>query len=204
MVEIADMLNIPLEQRVEDLERRVGCIRPEPHVICGVALSERTVGTDHVNEVTSAHGVTIDSVNIKDGTITSLAGNDCIIVRVDKDGDGDFDPYTSSSWNGDSFSTSTGTINWNTVFGVPTGAKMVFVYCELRDSSATPNAGRLVLQAKSTTTLSAWGCYSKASNAFSTFAGWVPAAADGTSYYSITASGAGTCDIWIRISAYAR
>lgn len=161
---------------------------------------------DVISESTGAAGVTVDSVNLKDGTITSLAGDDCILVRVDKDGDGDYDGYTSTDWNGDSFSTGFGTINWNTKFGVPTSAKMVFVMIMCRDSdvNAPANGGSIQFKAKNTTTQWSLGVSSKANDIWDDIAGWVPVAADGTSYYGITASGANTCEIYIRVIAYAR
>lgn len=178
----------------------------EPHVISGVTICERTVEVDTISEVTSAHGVTIDSVNVKDGTITSLAGNDCIAVRVDKDGDGDYDPYTSTSWDGDSHSNAeSGTINWTSVFGVPSGAKMVYVFVLIRDETASFGSGILGLKAKSTTTNFSFTAYSgQGVDTWGSSHGWVPVAADGTSYYYIGASGAGHCDITMTVPAYAK
>lgn len=189
-----------LEERVRDLERRRH-VSAMPVTIAGVHLGDRTVKCDTVSERTSGAGVTVDTLKLIDG---HFDGNNCLVVRADKDGDGDFDPYTSTSWDGDSFSTGTGTIDWNAVFGVPAGAKMVCLYLSLRDSSATDGAGGLGIKAKSTTALYALALGSKPSDVWSHTQGWVPVAADGTSYYSITASGTGTCDIYIRVVAYAR
>lgn len=125
-------------------------------------------------------------------------------MRVDKDGDMDFDAYTSTSWDGDSFSTGTGTINWNTDFGVPPGAKMVFIYADLRDSSGSEAGGILRLRAKSTSTGNSFLSRSRASDELTPAYGWIPVAPDGTSYYSITASGTDTCDIWISVVKYER
>jgi len=126
------------------------------------------------------------------------------VVRCDKDSDGDFDSLVSTSWDGDSFSTSTGTINWNAEFGVPRGARMVFVTTIVRDSSATDGAGRLYLRAKSTTASADITNRSRPNNAWNDVSGCVAVAQDGTSYYSIEASDVDTCDIHIRVVAYAR
>lgn len=125
------------------------------------------------------------------------------MVRPDKDGDGDFDPYTSTSWDGDSFSTSTGTINWNSDFGVPTSAKMVVLAVDVGDSGG--EAGGIIrLRAKSSTTSYSLIARSRASDAVGSAYGPVAVAPNGTSYYSITASGTNTCDVWIKVVAYAR
>jgi len=123
---------------------------------------------------------------------------------ADKDGDLDMDPYTSTSWDGDSFSTGTGTINWQTAFSVPERPKMVFIRVSLRDSSATPAAGVLQLKAKNTTTNDDFVIRSLANNVINDGHGLVSVAADGTSYYQITASGAGTCDIWIYVLGWVK
>jgi hypothetical protein len=123
-------------------------------------------------------------------------------VRADKDGDGDFDPLTSASWDGDSFSTGTGTINWNSVFGVPSYAKAVELRAQARDSGSAAAANCYVwIAAKSTTSQPALllrlegVANDKPRNAGQI----VPVASDGTSYYSLVASGASTLDVWINV-----
>lgn len=123
-----------------------------------------------------------------------------LMTLADKDGDGDMDALTSTSWDGDARSTSTGAINWHSVFGVPVGARVVWLKVALRDSSATVNAGAIQLKARSTTTVDSMRCQTgNPSDADNDFFGLVAIAPDGTSYYSITASGAGTCDIWLQV-----
>lgn len=123
-----------------------------------------------------------------------------LIVLADKDGDGDMDALTSTSWDGDARSTSTGTINWHSVFGVPVGARAVWVKVLLQDSGATPNTAYIWMKARSgTTTASLDVRNSVVSDAPNTGFGLVPIAPDGTSYYDIAASGVGTCDIWLQV-----
>lgn len=120
-----------------------------------------------------------------------------VFVRADKDADGDYDPLTSTSWDGDGYSTGNGTIDWNAVFGVPTTAKAVVLRVSVRDSGGAGYS--ISFKAKSTTTEYGFACRTTAAaaNKFHDSHGVVPVAADETSYYSIVASGAGTLDVWI-------
>ena len=129
------------------------------------------------------------------------------VCMVDKDGDGDFDPYTSTSWDGDSFSTSTGTIDWNGDFGVPDSARMVFIDLQCRDSDSSNTTCEMKLKAKSTTTkpaLASGNLKGSPDDRYRPVHGWVPIAQDGTSYYTIVATGSGTFDVRILVTAYAR
>ncbi len=126
------------------------------------------------------------------------------VVRADANGDGEFEPYKSAAWTLTvPRSTDTGTIHWTNDFGVPDGAKMVFIETIMRDSGAE-GQGKLVLYAKSSTSASSFTCRSRASDEWTHKAGFVSVAPDGTSYYDITASGTETCDIVINVVAYAR
>lgn len=119
----------------------------------------------------------------------------------EKDGDGDREPLTSTKFDGDSFSSSSNTIDWNADFGMPVGAKMVNIYLVIRDSGA---AGQSIsFKAKSTTT--------NVTKRAETLVGGdvphylertLPIAADGTTYYDIIASGTDTFDLWIRVMAW--
>lgn len=121
-------------------------------------------------------------------------------TRADKDGDGDYDPLTSASWDGDSFSTGTGTIDWEADFGVPANAEAVLLLVEIADSDSANNNASIKLQAKSTTTnysLHSGSIRGTTNDQRVRNQGVVPIASDGTSYYSITATGASTLDAWI-------
>ena len=61
--------------------------------------------------------------------------------RENKDNDGDYDPLTAAGWEA-ATPAATGTINWNTVFGVPKRARAVLVYV----------SGTISFKAKSSTT----------------------------------------------------
>jgi len=125
-------------------------------------------------------------------------------VRADKDADLDYDSLTSTSWDGDSYSTGTGTINWNSVFGVPTLAKAVLVQAIVNDSGSAASTVSIILKAKSGTSTSSFiAAPSGLPNDTKAVAeGVVPIAADGTSYYSITASGASTFDVILRVKGW--
>lgn len=174
-----------LEERVRDLERRRHVLGAKS--VGGVYLASKTVKCEDVQ---------LDSDS-----------DSCLVIRVDKDGDGDFDPRTSTSWDGDSFSdAASGTINWNTAFGVPSGAKMVFLDVDVRDAASAGGSYWLGLKAKSSTTN--WSLVAQADTAFNdqqrhTF-GWVPVQSNGTSYYYVNASGTNTMDISMYVVAYAR
>ncbi len=106
-------------------------------------------------------------------------------VRADKDSDGDYDPLTAAAWE-NSTKTGTGTINWNTAFGVPTTAIAVAVYIVGTDDAV----GTVVnLQAKSTTTNASVVWRSIVANVMQDVqTGIVPIAADGTSYFAFSAA----------------
>lgn len=106
-----------------------------------------------------------------------------VFVRADKDGDLDYDPLTSTSWDGDAYAAGNGTINWNTVFGVPLNAKAVQVYVGIQDETLGVALG---LRAKSTTTSWAFLPKTVIANQVEGKQGIVLVAANGTSYYLIT------------------
>jgi hypothetical protein len=112
---------------------------------------------------------------------------------------------TSTSWDGDAKSTTAFTLlDMQTVFGLPPGIKGVFAVVSCRDSgsaaaldlnvtlaaSATSKAGLMVRPAGVT------------NDALVSGSGFCPCNADGDLYYSLTASGAGTLDVWIEVTGY--
>ena len=141
------------------------------------------------------------------GAIDKLKNHFSKIQIADKDGDLDRDGYTSAAWTGNSFSNgAAGTINWVVAFGLPEIPKFVNLYIAVRDLASGGAAYSLRLKAKVGTT-----SYSALANAE---AGgndlvrehnvWVPVADNGTTYYSIVASGVNTMDIWVRVNAWIR
>jgi hypothetical protein len=128
-------------------------------------------------------------------------------VRCDKDGNGEFEPYTSTSWDGNSFSNgATGTINWRTDFGLPEQPKIVWVEVWVRDSASTGGNYSFRLFGKSTTSNPWFTCRAPrgVDNETGQNGGLAPVAADGTTYYTVTASGSSTMQIWIKVVAYAK
>lgn len=116
-------------------------------------------------------------------SIRTLIGGGYRFVPADKDGDGDYDPLISTSWDGDAYAAGAGTINWNTAFGVPANAKAVVLMVLIKDES--PEGG-IDLRGKSTSILPALDVMMAVASKYSERQGIVPIAADGTSHYTIT------------------
>ena len=114
-------------------------------------------------------------------------------------------PLTSTSWDGDSYSTTAKTlIDLSEVFGVPAGVKAVMVRVAARDSGSSagycqlglsPNstAGSVAVQAK---------LQGVANDVYVSVNGIVPCDGNGDVYYQIAASGTGTLDAIIEIWGY--
>ena len=114
-------------------------------------------------------------------------------------------PLTSTSWDGDSYSTTAKTlIDLSEVFGVPAGVKAVMVRMAARDSGSSagycqlglsPNstAGSVAVQAK---------LQGVANDVYVSVNGIVPCDGNGDVYYQIAASGTGTLDAIIEIWGY--
>lgn len=111
-------------------------------------------------------------------------------------------PLTSTSWDGDSFSTTAKTlIDLSAVFGVPAGVKAVLAQTIMRDSGSSSHNNFFILDA---TTADSSGALTNTSrtlpNDTTAYAyGIVPCNTDGDIYYQILASGTLTMDCWIRI-----
>lgn len=107
-----------------------------------------------------------------------------LFVRADKDSDGDFDPLTAAAWE-NSTKSGNGTINLNTVFGVPTESKAVKVI--ILGTDGTPGTS-FNLKAKSTTSQYSLAVRVTVANIYAQSHGSVAIAADGTIYYSFSAT----------------
>jgi len=129
------------------------------------------------------------------------------IQIADKDGDLDRDPYTSVAWTNKTLSNgATGTINWVTDFGLPEIPKLVWLSVPVRDSGSAGGAYKIEFSAKNTTTnpsLIAWA-EAAVNDAVRTTHGCVAVADNGTTYYSVTASGVNTMDVWVRVVAWVK
>lgn len=114
-------------------------------------------------------------------------------------------PLTSTSWDGDSFSTTAKTkIDLSSVFGAPAGIKGIFVKLVARDSGSSAGYCQLGLSPNSTDSSMAIQCYLQgvANDVYVSANGIVPCNANGDIYYQIVASGAGTLDAFIEIWGY--
>ena len=129
------------------------------------------------------------------------------LVIADEDGDGDRDPYISATWAPNTLSDgATGTIDWETDFGLPEKPKLVSLLVGVRDSASAGSSCKIHLRAKSTTTSPTLvGDAERAVNDDIRWTpGCVPVADDGTTYYGVIASGVNTMDVWIRVVTWIR
>ena len=113
-------------------------------------------------------------------------------------------PLTSTSWDGDSFSTTAKTkIDLSAVFGVPAGVKAVLVKVALRDSGSADAACLFQLAGVSGgTNYSLTAIASPINDRYAYFNGIVPCDANGDVYYQINASGSATMDVYLEIWGY--
>ena len=113
-------------------------------------------------------------------------------------------PLTSTSWDGDSFSTTAKTkIDLSAVFGVPAGVKAVLVKVALRDSGSA--AASCVFQLSGVSSGTKYSLTAQASpiaDRFAYYSGIVPCDANGDVYYQIDASGSATMDVYLEIWGY--
>lgn len=115
-------------------------------------------------------------------------------------------PLTSTSWDGDSYSTTADTgLDLSAVFGVPAGIRAVYLHVRVRDSASSGSASFLgiAFAPTDTTTYSlACGCNGMPNDGYAMHHLWVPCDTSGDINYAITASGATTCDVIIRVWGY--
>ena len=112
-------------------------------------------------------------------------------------------PLTSTSWDGDSFSTTGKTlIDLSSVFGVPAGVKAVLVNIALRDSGSAANDCFISLSPSSSIGGMTARCSCIANDKFVNACLTVPCDTNGDIYYAISASGTGTMDVYLLIWGY--
>lgn len=126
---------------------------------------------------------------------------------ADKDADLDRDPYIAGAWNPAILSNgATGTIDWVVTFGLPEIPKMVWLYIAVRDSASA--GGNYLIRFKAKVTTTNWSIDVRPERANNdsprTTHGCVAVADNGTTYYSVTASGVNTMDVWIRVVAWSK
>jgi len=115
-------------------------------------------------------------------------------------------PLTSTSWDGDAYSTTAKTkIDLSSVFSAPAGIKAVLVQIISRDSgSAADNTIFFGISPNDTPSSLAVMCTSRMlpNDTLVYETGICPCDSNGDIYYQIDASGTGTMDCWIRIWGY--
>ena len=113
-------------------------------------------------------------------------------------------PLTSTSWDGDAFSTTGKTlIDLSAVFGVPAGVKAVMVKIALRDSGSAAASCLFQLSGVSSgTNYSLTAIASPIADRYAYYSGIVPCDANGDIYYMTTASGSATMDIYLEVWGY--
>ncbi len=115
-------------------------------------------------------------------------------------------PLTSTSWDGDAFSTTSKTlIDLSSVFSVPAGAKAVLASVSLRDSgSAGSTTGCYFILSPNDNNYEGiyTYCAGLANDAWTHHNAIVPCDSNGDIYYQINASGSGTMDIYLEIWGY--
>ena len=111
-------------------------------------------------------------------------------------------PKTSTSWSGNSFSTTAKTkIDLSSAFGVPDGVKAILVRITARDSGSSSGACQFALSPNNTADSVAAQAYLQgvANDVYVSENGIVPCDVNGDVYYQIVASGTGTLDAFIEI-----
>ena len=112
-------------------------------------------------------------------------------------------PLTSTSWDGDAFSTTSKTlIDLSTVFGVPPAIKAILAEYSIKDSGSSNGTCRLVLSANNANMTGVHLMGSPTNNHFATSNAIIPCDVNGDIYYQIVASGTNTMTIYIQILGY--
>jgi len=113
-------------------------------------------------------------------------------------------PLTSTSWDGDAYSTNlTATkIDLSDVFDVPAGVKAIAVRLTARDSATFGTDGLYLNIGPDSTYNYAVNCVAFGGDVRNSVNGICPCNDDGDIYYRINASGTGTLDAWIEIWGY--
>ena len=113
-------------------------------------------------------------------------------------------PYTSTSFDGDSFSTTAKTkIDLSATFGVPANVRAVLVRSAVRDSDSSNGERWLCLSPNATDSSGLYNrCSGQGNDTWSDETFIVPCDANGDIYYQIYASGASTMDVILEVWGY--
>lgn len=112
-------------------------------------------------------------------------------------------PLTSTSWDGDLFSTTAKTlIDLSAVFGAPAGIKAIIAEYSIKDSGSSNGTCRLVLSPNNSNMVGVHLMGSPTNNHYVTSNAIIPCDANGDIYYQIVASGTNTMTVYIQILGY--
>ncbi len=112
-------------------------------------------------------------------------------------------PLTSTSWDGDLFSTTAKTlIDLSAVFGAPEGIKAIIAEYSIKDTGSSNGTCRLVLSPNNVNMTGVHLMGSPTNGHFATSNAIIPCDANGDIYYQIVASGTNTMTIYIQILGY--
>lgn len=175
-----------------------------PTVIKDGVVTETKLAAAAVTTTKIADGaVTTDKIADDAVTADKLSGV-YVYMPADKDSDGNYSPLTTEGWSGTSYNQAdSGTINWNTAFGVPEGAKAVIVNVTLADYVSAPTTPGIFWLKATSETATPWiaSLPSAAGINISYSSGIIPIASDGTSYYEVGTRGAAMM-IFIYVTGY--
>ena len=147
---------------------------------------------DHPQYLLAASGKAADSDKL-DGLDSTDFGRPVFLTT----------PLTSTSWDGDSFSTTAKTlIDLSAVFGAPPAIKAILAEYSIKDSGSSNGTCRLVLSANNVNMTGVHLMGSPTNNHFATSNAIIPCNANGDIYYQIVASGTNTMSIYIQILGY--
>lgn len=111
---------------------------------------------------------------------------------------------TSTSWDGDSFSTTAKTtLDLSSVFSAPAGIRAVLFRVRVNDSGSAAQNTWLILSPNDTATQGIYArCPRSGNDHYGDYCIVCPCDASGDVYYQIQASGAGTLDVVLQIWGY--
>lgn len=113
-------------------------------------------------------------------------------------------PLTSTSWNGDAYSTASKTlIDLSSVFGAPAGIKAVLLKVILRDSASSVADCAIYLSPNNTSGSGMVASCERITDDVTVHRSFVvPCDSNGDIYYQTVASGSGTLHVWLEIHGY--
>lgn len=112
-------------------------------------------------------------------------------------------PLTSTSWNGNLFSTTSKTLlDLSAVFGAPAGIKAIIAEYSIKDTGSSNGTCRLVLSPNNVNMIGVHLMGSPTDGHLATSNAIIPCDANGDIYYQIVASGTNTMTIYFQILGY--